>query len=379
MRRAIAVLATVALLTAAACTKPSSADGAARDAATGPRVVRLDVGAMQRLGVKVEAAGAAAPSRVLRVPGSLDYNQDQYAEVGVPMDGRVTRVDVRVGDTVKKGTALAQIIVPSVASAQADYLSAKANAQAARKNRDREDELLGKQLTTAREAEVAHSEALKAEADLAAAEARLRALRVAIPTNDRAVAGAGALTLTAPIDGLVVSRKANLGGFLTPAETAFVVANLSELWALLDIPEADLSYLQVGADVDLVFDALPDRPHKGKLALIEPQLGKSSRTARARVTVPNADGSLRPGLFVRAHVQLPSDRPGGLLLAAAAVQPLGEEDVVFVEREPGLFEVRPVRVTRRTVDVVEIGEGLSNGERVAVTGAFLLRGEVSKQ
>jgi cobalt-zinc-cadmium efflux system membrane fusion protein len=361
------------------CPKSSSANGSHSDAAAGPRVVRLDVGSMQRLGVKVESAGVSAPSRVLRVPGTLDYNYDHYGEVGVPLDGRVTRVDVRVGDTVKKGQSLAQIIVPSVASAQADYLSAKATTQAARKNRDREDELLSKQLTTAREAEVARSEAQKADADLAAAESRLRALRVAIPTNDTAVASAGALSLTAPIDGVVVSRKANLGGFLTPAETAFIVADLSELWALLDIPEADLPYLQVGAEVDLQFDALPDRPHKGKLTLIEPALGRSTRTARARVVVPNADGSLRAGLFVRAQVALPSDRPGGLLVAASAVQPLGEQDVVFVQREPGLFEVRPVQVARRTIDVVEIAEGLSSGEMIAVQGAFLLRGEVSRQ
>jgi cobalt-zinc-cadmium efflux system membrane fusion protein len=374
MRRALFALA----LSVLGCHKADAITGS--DAgSTGPRVVRLDPGSMQRLGVKVEPAGVAAPSRVLHVPGTLDYNYDKYAEVGVPLDGRVIRVDVRVGDKVKKGQVLAQIIVPSVASAQADFLTAKATAQAARKNREREEELLSKQLTTAREAEVAKSEALKAEADLAAAEARLRAMRVDLPTSDTAIAGAGSLALTAPIDGLVVSRKANLGAYLTPNESAFIVADLSELWAALDIPESDLTYLQVGAEVDLLFDAIPGRKFKGTLALIEPALGKATRTARARVTVPNSDGSLRAGLFVRAQIQLPSDRPGALLVAAPAVQPLGEQDVVFVERENGMFEVRPVQVLRRTTDVVEIGEGLSSGERIAVEGAFLLRGEVSKQ
>jgi hypothetical protein len=95
--------------------------------------------------------------------------------------------------------------------------------------------------------------------------------------------------------------------------------------------------------------------------------------------VPNADGALRAGLFVRASIKLPADMPGALLVPAAAVQPLGEQDVVFVEREPGRFEIRPVRVARRTVDVIEVAEGLSAGERIAVEGAFLLRGEAAKQ
>jgi cobalt-zinc-cadmium efflux system membrane fusion protein len=341
--------------------------------------VRLDQGAMQRLGIRVEPAGSAAPSRAIHVPGSLDYNLDHYAEIGVPLEGRVTRVDVRVGDKVKKGALLATVVVPSVASAQADFLTAKATVLAARKNRDREEDLLSRQLTTAREAELARSEASQAEANLAAAEARLRALRVGIPGSDTAVAAAGTLNLTSPIDGVVVGRKANLGAFLTPDDQAFTVADLSQLWALLDVYEADLGYLHVGAEVDLAVDALPGKAYKGTLQLIEPQLGKSTRAARARVLVENLDGTLRAGLFVRASIKLPADLPGALLVPAAAVQPLGEQDVVFVEREPGLFEIRPVKIARRTVDVVELGEGLSAGERIAVEGAFLVRGEAAKQ
>jgi cobalt-zinc-cadmium efflux system membrane fusion protein len=68
-----------------------------------------------------------------------------------------------------------------------------------------------------------------------------------------------------------------------------------------------------------------------------------------------------------------------MFVPAEAVQPLGEEDVVFVERSTGLFEVRPVTVRRRTPQVVELGSELNAGERIALKGSFLLRGEVSKQ
>jgi cobalt-zinc-cadmium efflux system membrane fusion protein len=376
----LALLLAVVLATATTSCKDASATKNDSDAGPqGPRVVKLDPAAVGRLGVKVDVAGAAGPSRTLHVNGTLDYDYDQYAEVGVPLEGRVTRVDVKVSDHVKKGQTLASIVVPSVAAAQADYLQAQAAVTAARKNRDREEDLLSRQLTTAREAEVARSEAAKAEADLAAASARLNALRVGIPQSDSMVAAAGTLALTAPIEGVVVARKANLGVFLTPSDTAFVVADLSELWASLEVHESDIGYLKIGADVELAVDALAGKTFKGKLALIEPALSKASRAARARVVVDNASMELRPGLFLRASISLPNDAPGRLFVPAGAVQPLADDDVVFIERSPGNFEVRTVKVARRTPDVVEISEGLANGERIVVENAFLLRGEVTNQ
>jgi len=141
--------------------------------------------------VKVEPAGSIGPAQTLRVPGTLDYNLDHYAEIGTLLEGRVASVSARLGDRVKKGQVLATVVVPSVANAQADFLTARASATASRKNLQREQELLSKELTTAREAEVAQSESAKGEADLAAAEARLRALQVgcraATPSRARQV------------------------------------------------------------------------------------------------------------------------------------------------------------------------------------------------
>ncbi len=349
-----ALLFRVASVLCASCKDAAATKNETDAGPQGPRMVKLDPGAVGRLGVKVDVAGAAGPSRTLHVNGTLDYDYDKYAEVGVPLEGRVTRVDVRVSDHVKKGQTLATIVVPSVASAQADYLQAQAAVTAARKNRDREDDLLSRQLTTAREAEIARSEAAKAEADLAAAQARLNALRVGIPQSDSMVAAAGSLALTAPIEGVIVGRKANLGVFLTPSDTAFIVADLSELWASLEVHESDIGYLKIGADVDLVIDAMAGKTFKGKLALIEPALSKASRAARARVVVDNASFELRPGLFLRANIALPTDSPGRLFVPAGAVQPLADADVVFIERSPGSFEVRELKVARRTPDVVEI-------------------------
>ena len=161
--------------------------------------------------------------------------------------------------------------------------------------------------------------------------------------------------------------------------TLYTVADLSKLWANLELFEADVPYLRVGADVELTLDAMPGKAYHGQLAAIEPRLSKNSRSLRARVTVPNPDGALRPGFFVRAAIAIPNGAKE-LLIPSAAVQPL-EDDVVFVARDAaaGVFEVRRVLVARRTAEVAEIAEGLSRGEAIVVQGAFLLRGEVTRQ
>lgn len=346
---------------------------------TGPKMVKFDPKSLERLGVKVEEAGAKSAENDIEVAGSLEYNLDRYAEVGALLDGRVSTMTVKVGDSVKRGQVLATIVVPSIAAAQAEFVSAEAAARIAKENASREEALLQRELTTAREAEVARGEATKTQAELAAATAKLQAFGVARPSGSGTITGAGTLSLAAPIDGVVVRRDAVLGKFLQPHETAFVIADPHSLRASLNVYEHDLAYFKVGSETTITFDAIPGRVVKGHVLVVEPQVGKSSRSARALIEVPNPDGTLRPGLFVRASIPLPQEGGNALLVPSGAVQPLADDDVVFVEREPGLFEVRKVDIARRTPQVVTIHSGLTKGERIAIAGGFVLRGEVTKQ
>jgi membrane fusion protein, heavy metal efflux system len=355
-------------------------DSAPTGKADGPKTVKFDPKQLERLGIKVAPAGHAVGAADLEVPGSLEYNLDKYAEVGTLVDGRLTSVTVKPGDSVKKGHVLATLVVPSIASAQAEYLAAEGGLKSAKANLDRENALLERGLTTAREAEVAKAEASRTEAEFAAAKAKLQALGVGTPTAGTSISGAGALSLVAPIEGVVVRRDAILGRFLQAKETAFVIADPRDLRAALNVYEADLPYFQVGAEAEIIVDALPGKVFKGKIALVEPQIGKQSRSARAYINVPSPDGVLKPGLFIRASIKLPDDvAQGRLLVPGPAVQPVGDDKVVFVEQAPGTFEVRKVQISRSTTQVAEVREGLTKGEKIAVEGAFVLRGEVTKQ
>ncbi|MGZ3421079.1 MAG: efflux RND transporter periplasmic adaptor subunit [Polyangiales bacterium] len=341
---------------------------------TAPRKVVLEPDTVKRLGIKSSKAGDPAALPTIGVPGSVEYDLERYAEVGPRLDGRIVSVKAKLGDAVKKGAVLAELAVPTLAEAQASQLVANATLIAAKKNADREKGLLEKNLTTAREAEVAETDLLKATADAAAAKARLDALG--------ASGGGigGTIRLLAPIDGTVVQRLAVIGGHLAASANAFVVADTSHVIAALEVNEADLTYLKLGADVSFTSDAIPGRNFKGKLTYIDPTIGKATRLVRARVEVENADGVLRPGMFVRAAISLDAGATKGTIaLPPHAVQPLGNDDVVFVEGFFGVYEIRVVTIARRTSDVVEISSGLKAGENVVTDGAFLLRGEAARR
>lgn len=381
IRRFTPLLGLLFLLPLSGCPeKTVHAQDSAPAAPVGPKTVKFDPKSLERLGIKVEPAGHATGALDLEVPGSLEYNLDHYAEVGTLVDGRLTTVNVKPGDTVKRGTVLASLVVPSIANAQAEYLAADAAYKTAKDNEARELGLLEKGLTTARESELAKSEATKTEAELAAAKAKLQALGVGQPRAGSSITGAGMLTLTSPIDGVVVRRDAILGRFLQAKETAFVIADPHDLRAALNVYEADLPYFTIGQEAEIFVDALPGKAFKGKIVLVEPQVGRQSRAARAYIDVANADGVLKPGLFVRASIKLPEIAAAGrLLVPAPAVQPIGDDKVVFVELQAGQFEVRKVQVSRTTTQVAEIREGITKGEKIVVEGAFILRGEVTKQ
>jgi cobalt-zinc-cadmium efflux system membrane fusion protein len=366
-------------LTPAGCASSEAAPAPTPIREPGVRTLKLDVAMLARLGVTSAVAGVDGDAERIEIPGTLEYIVDQYAEVGTLVEGRVTKVSVNVGDRVKKGQPLATVLVPAIVAAQAEALSAHAAHRVALEHAKREASLLERQLTTAREEEVARGEAARAEADLAAAESTLKLLGSPSPATAEGIQPNGAVVLTAPLAGVVVRRDVVLGAFVQPNETAFVVANPAKLWAVLDVYESDLAFVKEGADVDLLIDAHPGKKFEGRVAMLEPEVAKATRALRARIVVDNGEGLLRQGFFVRARVPVADPLMGGLVVPTAAVQPIGERDVVFVEQAPGRYEVRSVSVGRRSPHVAEITDGLARGERIVTHGAFVLRGEVTRQ
>ena len=159
----------------------------------------------------------------------------------------------------------------------------------------------------------------------------------------------------------------------------FEIANLSTVWAVADVYEKDLGQVEAKGSVEVRTDAYPDDVFPGHIELVEPALDEVSRTAHVRVVLDNRSGQLRPGMFVTVAIPLRgTSEVQAPAIPAEAVQKISGLPAVFVEKGPGLYELRPVETGREAHGMVEIRHGLQEGERAVVQGAFVLKSELLK-
>jgi len=182
--------------------------------------------------------------------------------------------------------------------------------------------------------------------------------------------------VTSTASGVVIGKNAVEGMYADTGTVLYRIADRSVVWALLDVYESDLAWIQLGDEITLKSEAYPGDAFDGSVSFIDPQLDTAARSVNVRVSVPNPDGLLRPGMFVSADVRTETPRRGQpqypLVIPASAPLITGERAVVYVESpgEAGVFEGREIVLGHRAGDLYEVREGLSDGERVVVNGAF---------
>jgi Cu(I)/Ag(I) efflux system membrane fusion protein len=192
------------------------------------------------------------------------------------------------------------------------------------------------------------------------------------------------VTFYSPIGGIVVEKDAREGLYAETGMRLFTVADLSHVWVQLDAYESDLAWLRNAQEVTFETEAYPGETFTGAVTFIAPVLDPVTRTVKVRVNVANADGRLKPEMFVRAvvravldadgRVRLPEEADALLPLAVPASAPLvtGKRAVVYVALpdKEGAYEGREVVLGPRAGDYFLVMEGLQEGERVVVNGAF---------
>ena len=180
--------------------------------------------------------------------------------------------------------------------------------------------------------------------------------------------------LRATFDGVVIDRHVVPGEAVSREEPAFIVADLSTVWIDVHVYQSALAELRVDQPVRIVGPGA-DLEADGRVAYIAPVVDQATRTATARIVLPNPAGGWRPGLFVTVTVLNPVAAP--VVVDTQAVHRLEDAPVVFVVTGDG-FEARPVTIGRRGRTRVAIADGLRPGERYAEAGSFLVKAELAK-
>ena len=292
------------------------------------------------------------------------FNLNKFAQVAAPVGGVIQEVCADLGSKVLDNQPVARIWSAHIAEAVAKAVLTHQTLQ-------RELKLRAQQVTaekTLQEAEAAHRAACQGLRTFGISEARIDELS---SKPEEAVL----IDARAPFGGEILSRTAVRGALVEAGAPLFTLVDSAVMWAELAVPEAALSRLKAGQEVELSVESLPDHLFKGKLTWISAELDETTRMARARAEVPNPDGLIKARMFAKARI-LTGTGAAALLVPPSAIQRVDGKPLLFVKLEADLFDARAVRLGSRAGDAWIVAEGLKAGEEVAIEHAFALKSQL---
>ena len=365
------ILLTAMLLALAGCNRGDA--GAASSAPAGPMLVRkgenivIPAASPLRARLRVAAVDAASTAHTLSLPGAVEADPASTVNIVAPLSGRLVALNVRLGDTVKRGQALALISAPDLAQAFADADKAHDARDLASRAVARARGVNEAGANAGKDVEQAHSTLVQAQAESVRADARLSALG--------ADAGTGAksrqLTLRSPVAGTVTALNSGAGAFLNdPTAVLMTISNLDQVWVTAYVPENLVASVRRGQAADVTLAAYPEQVRHGTIGFIGAVLEADTRRSKARIAFANLDGALKPNMY--ASVRVSVAQPAGLRVPLSALLMNNDSTSVFVEVAPWTFVRRFVDIGAEDGEMVRVVAGLRAGERVLVSGGVLL-------
>jgi membrane fusion protein, heavy metal efflux system len=318
---------------------------------------------------KLEVAAIATKpfQRTLTLPAVVEVDPARLAKVLPPLAGRITQLKVQLGQRVEVGQPLAVLDSADLRAAYNDYDRAKISLGLATKVRDRLHSLGKVGGISEKEVQQSDADFATAEAELQRAEARLRQIGVPLDSAN----ASRLLTIVSPIAGSVIDLAVAPGAFWNdPTAALMTVADLTSIWVTAIVPEKDISFIAENQAVSVNFAAYPGETLEGHVLFISDVLDTDTRRAKVRISFPNPQFRLKPGMFANVTVLAPVQNV--LVLRTSAIVLKKDANRVFVETAPWTFAPRQVRTGVQQGDTIVIQDGLKAGDRVVVKGAVLL-------
>ncbi len=310
-------------------------------------VLHVDGQRSQKIGVRYAPAKRQKLSRTVVAVGEVNADENRLADVTLRTEGWIDKLHVEeTGEYVKKGQALLDLYSPDILTASEEVLAARRATGAAR------------------------------ERLVAAADRKLLLLGVTRSQLKRLVARGKArdrISVPSPASGYVVEKSVVEGDHVEQGMSLLRIADLSEVWVDAQVYESDLPLVKLGQPVSVTLPFVPGQRFDGSIGYIHPRLDAKTRTVRVRVVLDNPDLMLRPGMY--ADVQIDVDLGERLVIPQEAVVYSGTRRLVFVDLGEGRLQPKEVEVGVRAAGMIEILDGVAEGERVVSSGNFLIAAE----
>lgn len=311
--------------------------------------------------------------RTLRLTGTVAYNAFNTTPVITQVGGPVSQILAVPGERVKQGQPMLDVSSPDYSQMLDTYLKAADAFRLSDKNYAREQDLYQHHAIAERDLEQAESDRNQARADLNAAEQGLKILGIKNPDSLAKAQASTQIPVLAPISGEVVERLVSPGQVVQAGQTqAFTISDLSTVWVLANVYQADLAYVQRGDGVEVQTDAYPGSFH-GKISYVAPALDPNTRTLQARIVVDNPGEKLKKDMY--CTVTVTAGKASGVIAVpnASILHDDNNEPFVYVATDGNQFSRRDVVTGAAQDGRTQIVKGLSVGDRVVGDGSLFLQ------
>lgn len=307
----------------------------------------IDARNVQKLGVRLATVERGAIATPLTAVGSIVFNERDTTILQTRAAGFVQRVyNLAVGDSVKRGAPLVDLLVPEWFAVQQELLALQTSGDSSL-------------VAAAR----ARAQALgMSDADLAELERNRQARQI--------------FTISAPQAGVIKALDVRAGMNLIAGAPLITLNGIDRVWLEMAVPQAAASTLAIGARLEASFNALPASKQNGNVIAILPESDAATRTVRVRAELQNPRGDLRPGLLAQVHF-IDADARSVLSIPSAAVIRSAQQNRVIVANDDGTFTPTLVTIGREDRDHTEILQGLEVGQQVVASGQFLIDSEAN--
>lgn len=321
--------------------------------------------------------------------GRIALNDDDNVPVATPYSGRVVKVMVRAGDSVKAGDVLLTMEASDMVQAQNDYQSARnaiSKATALLKLDQtiaaRQQELFAAKAVALKDYQSAQNDVIAAESDLRTAEGTFQAVRnrlrllgktdAEIAAFEKSGAMSAVTEIRAPIGGTIVQRKVGTGQYISSSgDAVFIIGDLSTVWLVANVRESEISRIRLGQEVEARVTGFGNRFFKARLNYIAASLDPATRRLAVRAEVDNAGGLLKPEMFATFTIVTGPGQPSSAVPLAAVVYE-GSDAHVWRLRKDGAIEACSVKLGLVSGEMVQILDGLANDDRVVTRGALFI-------
>lgn len=307
--------------------------------------------------VSTSIAKKMSLEKEIRAAGTIEYAEPLFRHISTRFPGRIEKLYLTyTGQKIRKGDPVADLYSPEAISAQQEYLLAKDSYN-----------------------QVKDSPAIVTDGALALLEQSKQKLLLWGFTDlqreelERSNKAKNIVTIYSPISGTVVKKNVDPQHYSQAGEDIYDVADLSTVWMYADLYEFEMKSLKIGDALEATSDAYPGESFRGSISFISPTIDPSSRTVRVRADVPNSQDKLKPDMFV--NVMLKIKLPKTVTVPSSAILATGNRQIVWVQKEPGMFEPRQVKIGTRTEQFVQIIDGINEGEVVVTSGGYLIDSE----